>query len=149
MSDELWKRKRRRKVQFVEEAIPKPEEEGEEEDLTGYVNAKIASSHEERFARSLRKYNLLFTFRKLIYTPFQIPGQNYEIDFIVFEGKPQPIEIDDEWIHKSRDEQDQDALRDTLINDIIMKLGYQPIIRIKVDMTWTQEDFDELIKELF
>lgn len=148
MPDELWKRKKRRK-QPDELTTPKPLEAEVEPELTGFVNQLEASSHEERFARALRAANIQFTFKKLIYTPFQIPGQNYEVDFIVFEGIPQPIEIDDEWIHRTQDEQSQDNLRDTLISDIIERMGYARVKRIKVDMNWDQEMFHNLVDTLF
>jgi len=150
MPDEIWKRKRRRKSKPEDQKVDVPEPMGEAAgEFSGWVNGKKASTREEMFARALRKKNIQFTFRKLIYTPYQIPGQNYEVDFILFEGQPQPIEIDDEWIHRTQQQQDEDALRDTILDDIMTRWGYAKIKRIKVNMEWTQEDFDNLVEEMY
>ena len=144
---EVWRRPRRKQVGFpVSETDP---QEAPDEGLTGWIGNKKASSREERFARSLRQADIPFQFRVLVYTPYQIPGQNYEIDFVVHYGLPEPIEIDDEWIHRTQDQQEQDNIRDGLIDDQTKYWGWQKIKRIKVDMEWTQTMFDELVETLF
>jgi len=117
--------------------------------LTGFVRGQPASSNEEKFAKSLDKKKYDYEFQKWISTPFQIPGQDYEIDFVVYEMGIHPIEIDGSWVHKGADAQEHDKVRDALLDDMLGKAGYQKIRRVKVDQTWDQERFDELTEEIF
>ena len=121
----------------------------EKDELTGFVRGQVASDNEERFARSLSQRRYDYDFQRWISTPFQIPGQDYEIDFVVYEMGIHPIEIDGSWVHKSAEAQEQDKVRDALLDDLLSKAGWQPIRRIKVDESWEQEDFDEVVEEIF
>ena len=144
---EVYKPKRRRKPEWdTPQADPV---QPPEEVLTGFVGNKEASSHEERFAKVLRLHDLRFQFKVVVFTPFQIPGQNYEIDFVVYDGLPMPIEIDDEWIHRTQDEQEQDKLRDQLLDEQTKYWGWQRITRIRVDMGWDTTMFNDLVERLF
>jgi len=119
----------------------------EEEGLTGYVHGKRASRGEELFARALDKQELDYVFSYLIYTPYQIPGQSNQIDFIVTVGERYPLEIDDEWIHKSAERRARDKMRDAILNEELE--GWQPIERIPWTTEYTQEDADRIVGELF
>ena len=121
----------------------------EKERLVGFVHGEPASTNEERFAKSLDQKKYDYVFQKWISTPFQIPGQDYEIDFVVYEMGIHPIEIDGSWVHKGAEAQEQDKVRDAILDDMLSKAGWQPIKRIKVDETWDQERYDELTGELF
>lgn len=118
-----------------------------EEGLTGIVKGKKASAHEERFGRAFNKRGLRHRFRVLIDTPYQIPGQSYEIDYVVEEYGTHPIEIDDRWIHKSAAQKAKDKLRDAILSDQLK--GWEPIHRIPVDESWDQKKVDDYVGVLF
>ena len=118
-----------------------------EEGLTGIVKGKEASAPEERFGRSFDRRGLRYRFRWLVQTPYQIPGQSYEIDYVVDEFGTHPIEIDDRWIHKGAAQKDKDKLRDAILSDTLQ--GWEPIHRIPVDESWDQKKVDDCVDKLF
>lgn len=118
-----------------------------EEDLTGIVKGKEASAYEERFSKSFNRRNLTYRFRYRVETPYQIPGQEYEIDYVIDEWGTHPIEIDDRWVHKSATQKAKDKLRDQILSNILKE--WKPIRRIPVDKSWDQKKVDEFVDTLF
>ena len=111
----------------------------EDESLTGYVKGKEASDLEERFARALYSTRKDFDFQRDFMTPHSIPGQEKEVDFVVYDGQPQPIEIDGTYAHKSGEQKANDSVRDAILNETLSGYGFLPIIRIPGTELETQE----------
>ena len=63
-------------------------------------------------------------------TTHSIPGQEKEVDFVVYDGQPQPIEIDGTYAHKSGEQKANDSVRDAILNETLSGYGFLPIIRI-------------------
>jgi len=121
----------------------------EDERLEGFVRGKEASDREERFARALDKHGMRYGFQEIINTPYQIPGQKNEIDFIVDEFGTHPIEIDGTWVHKSASQKSADALRDAIIDDITSKWGWERIVRVPGADLESQEQANKVVEEIF
>jgi len=119
-----------------------------DERLTGYVKGKEASDLEERFARALANTGKDFDFQQEFMTPHSIPGQEKEVDFVVYDGQPQPIEIDGTYAHKSGEQKANDVVRDAILNDELGKRGYLPIIRIPGTELGTQENTTAIVERI-
>ena len=119
-----------------------------DERLTGYVLGKEASDLEERFARALYNKGKDFDFQRDFMTAYSIPGQEKEVDFVVYNGQPQPIEIDGTYAHKSAEQKANDMTRDAILNEELSKHGYLPIIRIPGDELETQEDTTAVVERI-
>ena len=119
-----------------------------DERLTGYVLGKEASDLEERFARALRNTRKDFDFQQEFMTPHSIPGQEKEVDFVVYDGQPQPIEIDGTYAHKSGEQRANDVVRDAILNEELSKYGYLPIIRIPGTELETQEATTAIVEKI-
>jgi len=120
-----------------------------DERLSGFVHGFEASTLEERFARALDNRELRFRFQQRIDTPYQIPGEENEIDFVVNEYGTHPIEVDGMWIHKSAAAKAKDKLRDAILDDILGKQGWLPIVRIPGNELETQERANEIVEGMF
>ncbi len=112
----------------------------DDEVLSGYVKGKSASDLEERFARALYNKGKDFDFQQEFMTPHSIPGQEKEVDFVVYDGQPQPIELDGTFAHKSAEQKANDVIRDAILNEVLSRYGYLPIIRIPGTELESQED---------
>lgn len=121
----------------------------EQERLTGFIHGQEASTLEERFARALDRRGLRFIFQQRIDTPYQIPGQESELDFVVEEYGTHPIEVDGLWIHKGAAQKAKDELRDAILDDILGKQGWLPIVRVPGNELETQERANEVVGALF
>ena len=82
-------------------------------------------------------------------TAHSIPGQEKEVDFVVYDGQPQPIEIDGAYAHKSAEQKANDMTRDAILNEELSKHGYLPIIRVPGTELETQEDTTAVVEEIF
>ena len=120
-----------------------------DERLSGFVHGFEASTLEERFARALDRRGLRFIFQQRIDTPYQIPGQENEIDFVVQEYGTHPIEVDGNWIHKGAAQKAKDELRDAILDDILGKQGWLPIVRVPGNELETQERANEIVEAIF
>ena len=120
-----------------------------DERLSGFVHGMEASTLEERFARALDGRGLRFTFQRRIDTPYQIPGQENEIDFVVEEYGTHPIEVDGSFVHKSAAAKAKDKLRDAILDDILGKEGWHPIVRVPGNELEDQERANEIVEALF
>jgi len=123
--------------------------QSKDERLSGFVHGQEASTLEERFARALDSRGLRFVFQRRIDTPFQIPGQENEIDFIVEEYGTHPIEVDGMWIHKSAAAKAKDKLRDAILDDVLGKQGWHPIVRIPGNELEDQTQANNVVEALF
>ena len=139
------------------EPIPEPYLPGPTtppEGLSGSVRGKKASDLEERFAKALDRLGNIqgYRFNVIIDTPFQIPGQSYQIDFIVYQyGLTHFIEIDGEYAHKTAEQKADDLARDQILSSYLEKgwPGAQPIVRVEGWRLSTQFDADLLVRRLF
>lgn len=124
-----------------------------QENLTGVVQGQQASDIEERFARALAKTNLVASWKFSVYvdTPFQLPGQENEVDFFVWAGVLYPIEVDGEFAHKSAGQRAGDKERDAVLGLYLQKRypGSQPIERIPGYELDTQDKADALVRRMF
>ena len=82
-------------------------------------------------------------------TPYQIPGQENEIDFVVTDYGTHPIEVDGMFVHKSAEAKAKDKLRDAILDDILGKQGWLPIVRVPGNELETQERAIEVVDSLF
>ena len=121
----------------------------EDEVLSGFVHDMEASALEERFARALDKRGLRYAFQYIVTTPFQIPGQKSELDFVVEEYGIHPIEVDGTWIHKSSAQKSKVMLRDAILDDVLGKYGWKKIIRVPGNDLESQEMADKTVEEIF
>ena len=107
--------------------------------LTGWVNGLEASDLEERFARALRREKYEFRFKVLISTPFNLPGEKNEVDFIV-DTIDQPVEIDGEIGHRTGAQKEKDKVRDVILNPVLNNMGLKNIERISWHNLEDQEE---------
>ena len=121
----------------------------QQEGLTGYIGEWEASDIEERFARSLIKEDLPFTFREHFFGPARTTPGAIEVDFLVFAGMTSPIFIDGEYAHKSQAQKDSDSVKDAIFDEFGMQYGFEHSRRIPGDELETQEQADNLVKEMF
>ena len=121
----------------------------DDEMLSGFVKGKSASDLEERFARALYNKRKDFDFQRDFMTPHSIPGQEKEVDFVVYDGQPQPIEIDGMYAHKSGEQKANDAVRDAILNETLGKYGYLPIIRVPGFELESPEETLAVVERLF
>lgn len=120
-----------------------------EVNLTGIVKGQKASENEEKFARAMDAENREYIFQFVIPTPFQVPGQENSIDFMDTTDVWTPIEIDDEFTHKSGSARAEDQFRDQILNQEMAKEGINPIRRLRVSGKETIDDFRRGIREMF
>ena len=137
-------------------ALPKDaanriKKEGIDVPLTGLVHDKPASDLEEYYARALMKNSRVerFQFSVLYSTPFTLPGEQNQIDFFVEAGGTWPIELDGEIAHKTAEQIEKDFVRDSLLNDELVKDGINPIQRIDGSLYKDQDDMDRWVLENF
>ena len=131
-----------------------PEQTTIQEGLSGSVMGKKASDLEERFAKALNKLKNIqgYRFDTIIDTPYQIPGQSYQVDFVVSQySSTHFIEIDGEFTHKTAEQKSDDFARDQILGSFLNKTwpGAQPIVRVEGWRLSTQFDADLLARRLF
>ncbi len=134
---------------------PKPERDPGEE-LTGRLRGKKASDLEEVFGRALNQSEriLWWQYQNVYGAPARNMSGAKTLDFLVFTGVLHPVQIDDEWIHKSASTQANDRASDILINAKLSTRGARPVKRIKgnllrVGRKANQEKANRLVEELF
>ena len=125
--------------------------QAEREFLSGIVQGLAASDIEERFSRALDKDDRVigYTFREAVLAGRNLPGQ-LEVDFMIETagGEIWPVQVDGEFAHKGASKRQEDALKDTMINDYYRRYGVHPVKRIDGDLLKTQKDANELVKEM-
>ena len=128
----------------------------DEETLTGRIRGRAASDLEEVYARALRKSGKVTWWKHQIL--FGAPARNLSgaktLDFLVFTGTLHPVQIDDEWIHKSASTKAKDARSDQFIFMQLRARGARLVKRIKgnklrVGSKANQEKADRLVEEMF
>jgi hypothetical protein len=122
---------------------------GDEIVLSGFVRGQQASDNEEKFAKAMAGENREYIFQYYIPTRFQIPGQANSVDFMDTTEVWTPIEIDDNYTHKSGAQRAEDQMRDQILNQEFAEEGINPIVRIPVTGEETVEDFMRIIREIF
>lgn len=110
-----------------------------------YVHGKKASDLEYYFAQALEKFGHDFIFKYIARTPYTLPGEANELDFMV--DRIYPYEIDGEYSHKSAQQRAYDAARDARISNFLLQKGIQPITRVKDTLVDTQEKADNYVQE--
>jgi hypothetical protein len=121
-----------------------------DETLSGQINGQKASDIEERFARALSKDKRVdgVQFRFPVISPRSMPGM-LEIDFVVTSaGLVYAFQVDGEISHKGIGKKMDDARKDVLINTFMRKYNAFPVKRISGDLLSTQEQADQIIREL-
>jgi hypothetical protein len=136
--------------QKIDSPLNRVDEPKEEEGLTGFVGDWEASDIEERFARSLSKEGIAFSFREHFFGPTRTTPGAVEVDFLVQVGPEiYPVFLDGEYAHKSQSQKDTDKLKDARFDELGMGYGFNPSTRIEGEKLQTQEDTDEVVKEMF
>jgi len=121
-----------------------------EEPLTGFIGDWEASDIEERFARSLIKQGIAFSFREHFFGPTRTTPGAVEIDFLTMPvGEVRPIQIDGEFAHKTQRQKDDDRIKDALFDEFGRKYGFAPVKRIPGELLQTQDDSDALVREMY
>jgi hypothetical protein len=122
---------------------------GEGERLTGFVHGKEASDLEERFANALDKLHYSYMFEYEVLSNIGVPGEENQIDFIVFHEGTWPIEVDGMWVHHSSAQKAKDKLRDALLDEALSKDGWEQIRRVPGSDLESQDDADTVVREIF
>ena len=118
--------------------------------LTGLVKGKPATDIEERFARALVSLGLEFRFQMRFSTVGSLPWQEKVVDFVVqASGVFQPVEVDGDIGHRTSAQRGRDAIREVLLNEVFLRLGYLPLIRVKWFELESQEMSDGVVRRLF
>ena len=140
---------------FKKAAAPKPgpmnriPQRAEQEGLTGFVHGKGASDLEERLARALDARTLDYAFQYIVDTATSLPGEANNVDFVVFAGQGQPIEVDGNFTHKSAEQRGEDRIRDALIDEALQPRGFLPIMRVKEEDVSSIDAAVQTVEELF
>jgi len=118
--------------------------------LTGLVKGKPATDIEERFARGLVFLGLEFRFQVRFSTVGSLPWQEKVVDFVVqASGVFQPVEVDGDIGHRTSAQRGRDAIREVLLNEVFLRLGYLPLVRVKWFELESQEMADSVVGALF
>ena len=115
--------------------------------LVGEIQGMRASDLEERFARALDKAGLEYEFRAPFIAGRNLPGE-IEVDFLVQDGAPQPIQIDGAFTHKSAEQREEDAVKDAILNAHLSGWAL-PVIRLPDTRLDNQAEANLLVEELF
>lgn len=128
-------------------SFQKPQAARDAEQLTGAVNGMRASDLEERFSRSLEKFDVSYYFRIPIGDIGQ-PGWK-ELDFLIFSTVGVfAIQIDDiEFVHKGT-QTTEDAITDIIIMEKLKQYGIREITHITSDRLATQALSDSVVRSL-
>lgn len=122
---------------------------GDQPPLTGQVHGFSASDIEERFARACYKNKVKFWFKVEFDVLTTLMGEKKEIDFVLELPIPQTVDIDGEFAHKTTEQKGKDALRDALLNNELLKLGYRvPHIRVEWWRLETQEEANRTVQSI-
>ena len=122
---------------------------GEGERLTGFVHGKEASDLEERFANALDKLHYSYMFEYEVLSNIGVPGEENQIDFVVYSGGTWPVEVDGGFVHASASRKAKDKLRDAILNEQLGREGWEPIVRIPGSDLESQEEADNVVREMF
>jgi len=143
-----YKIDRRRKPKPPEaNPLPRVADTKEDEGLTGFVQGKaVGSDGEERLARAWDRLNERYLYQYEVQTPYSLPGQGKQIDFIKLSAR-QPVEVDGIW-HRTESSQQADAIRDAVLNDILQRQGFRPIVRIPYERLANQREADRTATEI-
>jgi hypothetical protein len=118
--------------------------------LTGLVKGKPATDIEERFARALGSLGLGFRFQVRFSTVGSLPWQEKVVDFVVqVSGVFQPVEVDGDIGHRTSAQRGRDAIREVLLNEVFIWLGYLPLVRVKWFELESQEMADGVVRRMF
>lgn len=114
-----------------------------------YIQGKPASDLEANAAVGLDANGLDYTFQYFVETAYTLPGEEKEVDFMVWQDRGYPVEIDGNWTHKSAEQQEYDRVRDNQINDALMPHGFAPVQRLTEEWVLTPEAAAMTFRELF
>ena len=115
--------------------------------LTRWVNGVRASDIEERFARSLRKAKIEFSFQVPVATAFSLPGEDKVVDFLDHTNRL-AIEVDGQIGHRTASQKGKTVVRDTVLNPLLNQMGYSTLKHIEWWKMTTQELTDRAQREL-
>lgn len=121
-----------------------------DEQLSGIVLGLAASDIEERFARALDRDNRVtgYSFRVPVITGRNLPGQ-LEVDYVIQTGPVlYLVQIDGEFSHKGQSKRQEDAIKDAIINEFYAKYGASPVQRIDGQLLSTQQEANNLVKDM-
>jgi hypothetical protein len=110
-----------------------------------YVHGKKATDLEYFFATALDKFEHDYIFIYYFSTPFTVPGQEKQIDFMVDDDYP--YEIDGGYAHKSAQQKAEDLVRDQVMNEFLRKIGKKDITRVKETLVDTQEKANAFVEQ--
>ncbi len=142
----LYPKEKKERVKVPLNRIPFPPSD---EQLTGFVRDEQASDLEERYAKALDKLGKEFEFQYEVYAAGTLPGEAKLVDFVVYDGGiPFPEEVDAAFTHKTAEQKGYDRIRDAVVNESLMKDGFQPLVRIDGERMNTQEGADQVASEM-
>ena len=115
--------------------------------LTGIVQVLKASDIEERFARALGRYRRRFKFQLFVPSRYAFPGEAKEIDFVVGD---QPVNVHGYIGHfHTLGQRAADRIRDLMIDEVLVPMGFKPIITITQTDLENQEMADKTVRRYF
>lgn len=94
-----------------------------------YIQGQPASELEANYAEGLRRNGKEFTFQYEVETAVTVPGEEKNVDFIVWDGIGYPREIDGNFVHKSAEQREYDRVRDSLIDEALQRQGGFGLLR--------------------
>lgn len=140
-----YRKPRTKKPVFTADRIKKV---GGKEQLTGAVKGEPASDIEERLANALSANGVGYEFTVDFKTPFSVPGQPNNIDYLLYPRK-QYVEVYGEIGHGGAGEKGKDIVREAWINSELQKQG---LPKLQVVWYYDLQDADQanaVVKERF
>lgn len=120
------------------------------------VKGMKASDIEERFARSLYKAGIEFSFQEHYFGPAKNTPGAVQVDFMVKTGGSWvPVQIDGEIAHKTLGQRMEDKVKDARLNLYFSHVGVYQVKRIPDGTKYpmgaldTQDSTDKIVSELF
>ena len=142
----LYPKEKKERLNIPLNRVPFPTAD---EQLSGFVRGEDASDLEERYAKALDKLGKEFEFQYEVYAAGTLPGEAKLVDFVVYDGGiPFPEEVDAAFTHKTAEQKGYDRVRDAIVNETLMKDGFQPLVRIDGERMNTQEGADQVASEM-
>ena len=128
----------------------RPQVMNDGEVLDKEVQGQAASDLEERFAKALDKNSRVtgYEFRVPYLAGRSMLGE-VELDFAVYAPLLYPVQIDGEIGHSSAEQIAKDLFNNARLDEHLRGIAAAPVVRVKWLDLQTQDDADQLVREMF
>ena len=138
----------RTKVYWERRPAPKSPVSSDEEEFTGWVRGREASTYEERFYRQMVEEKRIETihFERIFGT---VP-HHIQLDFLFWvSGQGYAVQLDGFWIHKTATARAQDVMKDVrLVEEFLRYQNIMDVSRVSSKHIETPDDCDIVIQHL-